>query len=89
MRNCQILLVAYGLGMVMVNAINGAGDTTTPTYINLFCYWLFEIPLAYFLAVVLGLHEQGVFYSILIAETAMTITALIIFRRGKWKLVKV
>jgi putative MATE family efflux protein len=81
--------VAYGLGMVMVNSLNGAGDTVTPTWINLFCYWLLEIPLAYFMAVYLDMREIGVFFSILIAETVMTLSALFFFRQGKWKMKKV
>ncbi len=81
--------VAYGLGMVLVNSLNGAGDTVTPTWINFFCYWLLEIPLAYFLAVNFNIGENGVFISILVAEIAMTASAMYFFRQGKWKLKKV
>ena len=78
--------VAYAYGMVMVQAFNGAGDTITPTFINLGCYWLFQIPLAYALAVKFQFADHGVFVAILAAETAMAVVAILLFRRGKWKL---
>jgi Na+-driven multidrug efflux pump len=77
--------VSYGLGMVVVNSFNGAGDTATPTFINLFCFWMLEIPLAYVLALTLGLGERGVYIAILAAETMMTVAAVVLFRRGRWK----
>jgi putative MATE family efflux protein len=81
--------VFYGYGMVMVQAFNGAGDTLTPTFINLFCYWLFQIPLAYALAIHFGLGANGVFWAIPIAETLLTILAIVFFRRGRWKALQV
>jgi putative MATE family efflux protein len=81
--------IFYGIGMVMINAFNGAGDTWTPTWINFFGFWLFQIPLAFVLAKTLDLGPKGVFIAIPVAETAIALAALYIFRRGKWKQKKV
>jgi Na+-driven multidrug efflux pump len=81
--------VFYAWGMVMEQAFNGAGDTATPTMINLFCYWLFQIPLAYSLAVWGGFGATGVFLAITIAESSLAVVALLAFRRGKWKRQKI
>ncbi len=86
LRILSIGFIAYGFGMVLVNSFNGAGDTATPLRINIFAYWLLEIPLAWFLAITSGMKEQGVYTAILIAESIMTITAWLVFRRGRWKL---
>ena len=77
--------VFYALGMVLVQAFNGAGDTTTPSLINFFCYWLFQIPLAYWLAVSSGMGPNGVFWAIAIAETMITVAGASLFRLGRWK----
>ncbi|MDX5348311.1 MAG: MATE family efflux transporter, partial [Hymenobacteraceae bacterium] len=81
--------IFYGVGMVLINAFNGAGDTWTPTWVNLFGFWLFQIPLAYLLAKYLSMGPDGVFISIPVAETAITIAGIVLFRKGKWKNVKV
>jgi putative MATE family efflux protein len=75
----------YAWGMVLGQAFNGAGDTSTPTWINFFCYWLFQIPLAWVLARRLGQGPLGVFLAITIAESLVAVVGLFVFRRGRWK----
>jgi putative MATE family efflux protein len=79
----------YAYGMVISQSFNGAGDTRTPTIINFVGFWLFQIPLAYMLALVLELGSPGVYAAISIAESAIAVAGIIIFRRGKWKTVKI
>jgi len=81
--------IFYGLGMVLVQSFNGAGDTRTPTLFNLVAFWMIEIPLAYFLAIVADFKEDGVFYAIVIAESCLAIMAWYFFKKGKWKTQKV
>ncbi|MBX2820120.1 MAG: MATE family efflux transporter [Rhodothermaceae bacterium] len=75
----------YAWGMVMPQAFNGAGDTMTPTKVNFVCFWLMQIPIAYTLALTMGLGEIGVFWAIVISETAIAFITIALFRRGKWK----
>ena len=81
--------VFYGVGMVLTSSFNGAGDTRTPTIINLFCFWAFQIPLAYVLAITLGFGPTGVFTAIVLTESSLTVVSWLIFRQGRWKKVKI
>lgn len=77
--------VFYAYGMVMVQSFNGAGDTMTPTLLNLVCFWMIQIPLAYALSLRTALGARGVFLSITIAESILAVLAMLFFRRGKWR----
>lgn len=81
--------IFYGIGMVLMQALNGAGDTRTPTWINFIGFWLFQIPLAYTLTYVFDAGVTGVFAAIPIAETSIAIMAFWIFRKGHWKNIEV
>lgn len=81
--------IFYGISMVMIQSLNGAGDTKTPTWINFIGFWLFQIPLAYTLAKGFQMGPVGAFIAVPVAETAIAIAAYIIFKKGKWKNVKV
>jgi len=79
----------YAVGMIVIQAINGAGDTRTPSYLNLVCFWIVQIPLAYWLATAIGMGPNGVFLAIVVSESLLTILGVIMFRRGKWRLQEV
>ena len=81
--------IFYGIGMVMTQALNGAGDTRTPTIINFVGFWMFQIPFAYFLAKGTDLKSTGAFIAIPVAETVIALIAWYYFRKGKWKEIKV
>jgi len=81
--------VFYAWGMVMAQAFNGAGDTRTPTRLNFFCFWCLQIPLAWTLSHGLELGPAGVFWSVCAAESVLAVAAIVVFRRGRWKSVRI
>lgn len=89
LRIVSIGLILYGLGMVLVNTINGAGDTRTPFFVNIVAFWLIEIPLAWFLSSIMKMEQNGVFLAIVFAESVMTLSIYYFFKKGRWKLKEV
>ncbi|MEZ5016224.1 MAG: MATE family efflux transporter [Flavipsychrobacter sp.] len=89
LRYISLGYIFYGLGMVLVQSFNGAGDTKTPTIINIFGFWVFQIPLAYVLSITFDLGPTGVFLAIAIAESVIATAAIVLFKKGKWKNTKV
>ncbi len=81
--------IAYAYGMVVIQSFNGSGDTKTPTWINFFCFWLFQLPFAYLMAITLNFGPEGVFWAITLAEVTIAIVGIIWFRKGTWKSVQV
>jgi Na+-driven multidrug efflux pump len=89
LRYVSLGYIFYGYGMVITQALNGAGDTYTPTILNIFGFWIFQIPFAYLVALQFEWGPRGVFVAIVLAESLMAIAAIFIFRRGRWKTVKI
>ena len=89
LRIISLGYVFFGVGMVMMNAFNGAGDTVTPTVVNLIGFWLFQIPLAWVLSQYVIKEPKGIFIAIVISEFVASALSLYLFKRGKWKTVKV
>jgi putative MATE family efflux protein len=81
--------LSFAYGMVMSQAFNGAGDTRTPIIMNIICFWMLQIPLAWALAIGFDIGVPGVYIAVVIADTALAVISIIWFRRGKWKQVKV
>jgi putative MATE family efflux protein len=81
--------IFFAYGMTISQAFNGAGDTRTPTIINFFAYWLFQLPLAYFLAVTLGMGPSGAFLAVAVSIVFIATAFIMMFRRGKWKKVMI
>ncbi|MCB1845773.1 MAG: hypothetical protein KDI09_22570, partial [Halioglobus sp.] len=76
----------YAVGMIIIQALNGAGDTRMPSALNFLCFWMIQIPLAYWLATSAEFGPDGVFLSIVISESLLTVLAVLLFRRGGWRL---
>ncbi|PST82476.1 MATE family efflux transporter [Pedobacter yulinensis] len=89
LRIMSIGFIIYGIGMVLISTFNGAGDTWTPTWVNVVAFWAFQIPFAYFLAKYLDMGPRGVFIAIPVAEAGIAIAAYILFKRGRWKTTQV
>jgi len=89
LRTISYGFLFYAWGMVITQSFNGAGDTWTPTWINLGCFWLWEIPLAYVLAVHGNLGPFGVALAVTIAFSTVAVVSALLFRRGRWKLRRV
>jgi putative MATE family efflux protein len=75
----------YAVGMIMIQALNGAGDTSTPSALNFLCFWIVQIPLAFWLAESASLGPDGVFLAIVISESLLSVLSVVLFRRGAWK----
>lgn len=89
LRYVSLGYIFYGYGMVIAQALNGAGDTYTPTILNVLGFWVFQIPFAYLVSIHWAWGPKGVFVAIALAESLMAVAAVIIFRRGRWKTVKI
>ena len=89
LRCVSLGYIFYAYGMVLLQAFNGAGDTRTPILVNICGFWLFQIPMAYLMAIQWDLGPKGVFLAIPLAESLMAVASFLIFRRGKWKAVRV